>query len=169
VTVRDFGGGTVKGGWDYKMETLSDVKQGDSKAVAAADDGAAPAADAAPEQTGPIAIDAAKLAADMMTAQANYDGKTLEVKGLVARVQTNPDNTIVIFQVPTNPNGGENEVAAFLPAKAKVKKGQVITARGIAAGDNTGYSLTNAELVSGKQVASAKNKGKKVQPRNAKH
>jgi hypothetical protein len=170
VTVRELGGGTVKGGWDYTLETTSSVPQAVAKADGTKDD-AAPAAEGAAEQTGPIALDAPKLAAEMMTGQAAYDGKTLEVKGIAERVQTNPDNTIVIFKVPTNPNGGENEVAAFLPAKAKVKKGQVVTVRGVAAGDNTGYSLTNAELVTGKTVAQAKPaKGsKKVQPRNGKH
>jgi hypothetical protein len=167
VVVKDLGGGTVKGGWDYALETTSQAKAAQGDAVAAADDAAAPAA-AAP-QAGPIVLDAAKLAAEMMTDQANYDGKTLEVKGMVERVSANVDNTVVTFKVPTDPRGTPREVAAFLPAKAKVKKGQVITARGVAAGDNTGYSLTNAELVTGKQVAAANGKGKKVQPRNGKH
>lgn len=169
VIVKDLGGGTVKGGWDYALETTSQAKGAQADAKVAAADDAAPAAEAAPEQTGPIALDAPKLAAQMMTGEAAYDGKTLEVKGLVDRVSANVDNTIVIFKTPANPNGNALEVVAFLPAKAKVKKGQMITARGVAAGDNTGYSLTNAELVNGKQVAAANGKGKKVQPRNGKH
>jgi hypothetical protein len=164
VTVKDLGGGTVKGGWSYAFEVSQVHAQGDAKQPAVAD-GDAPAA----EQTGPIQIDAPKLAVQLMTHQANYDGKVLEIKGTVDRVQNDVDSTMVIFVTPTDPHGGQNEVTAFIPAKSKVKKGQLITVRGEANDDDTGIVIGKAELL-GKNVASAKPaKGKKVQPRNSKH
>lgn len=172
VTVKDLGGDSVKGGFDYKLEIASLNKQADAKQNAVADAQAAdaPAADAA---AAPVQIDAIKLAVEMMTKQAAYDGKMLEVKGTVKSVSNDVDMTLVIFNTPDDPNGNPTGVTASLPAKAKVKKGQNITVRGLANDDDSGIILSNAELVgSGKQVAAAGKgkaaKGKKVQPRNAK-
>ncbi|MBL8954312.1 MAG: hypothetical protein JNK82_26275 [Myxococcaceae bacterium] len=177
ITVKDSGGDSVKGGFDYKLEIASLNKQADAKepAVANAEGGEAPAA--AANDGAPVQIDAAKLAAELMARQAHYDGKTLEVKGQVAEVVTDVDTTIVVFNTPESVTGVEAGVTATLPAKAKVKKGQFITVRGLANDDESGIILTGGELVTGgKSVAAApkagaagkKPAGKKVQPRNSK-
>jgi hypothetical protein len=165
VTVKDTRSDSIKGGYDYKLEIASPTQPGD-KAVAAAD-GAAGAAEA---NAPPIQIDAAKLAAEMMTKQAHYDGKILEVKGLVDTVSNDVDMTMVIFTTPSSPNGEATGVTATLPAKSKVKKGQVITVRGLANDDDSGIILTGAELVAnGKQVAAAAApKGKAAPAKGAK-
>ncbi len=177
VTVKDSVGDTVKGGYDYKLEIASLNKQADAKEPAVAangEAGEAPAAAAA--DSAPVQIDASKLAAELMARQAHYDGKTLEVKGQVAAVETDVDMTIVIFNTPDSVTGEPAGVTATLPAKAKVKKGQFITVRGLANDDDSGIILSSAELVAnGKSVAAApkagagkKPAGKKVQPRNSK-
>ncbi|MBK7862828.1 MAG: hypothetical protein IPJ65_30320 [Archangiaceae bacterium] len=175
VTVKDLGGDSVKGGYDYTLEVASlggAAVAGD----AVAKGGAAPAANESAADSAPVQIEAPKLAAQLMAKQAaGYDGKLLEVKGLVAEVSTEVDATLAVFVTPDAPNGEPSVVAAALPAKAKVKKGQFITVRGLASADEQGIMLTGAELVqgSGKSVAAAPKgktpaKGKKVQPRNAK-
>jgi len=176
ITVKDSGGDSVKGGFDYKLEIASLNKQADAKepAVAAAEGGEAPAA--AADDSAPVQIDAAKLAAQLMAKQAHYDGKMLEVKGQVSTVMSEVDMTIVIFNTPDSVTGEPAGVTASLPAKAKVKKGQFITVRGLANDDDSGIILSSAELVqNGKSVAAApkagagkKPAGKKVQPRNSK-
>jgi hypothetical protein len=157
VTVKDLRGDSVKGGYDYQL------------AIAAVGGvAAARVAEAGAEAAGSVVqIEAPKLAAELMAKKAHYDGKTIEVKGVVEEVQTDPDMTIVVFATPDAPNGEPTGVTASLPAKAKVKKGQLVVIRGIAVDDDSGIILSSAELVGGKQTASAP-KGKAAQPRSGK-
>lgn len=175
ITVKDLGGDSVTGGFDYKLEIASLNKEADAKQPAVAGADAPAAADGAAGEA-IVQLDAAKLAAELMTKQAAYDGKMLEVKGFVAEVVSDVDMTIVVFKTPESPTGEDIGVSASLPAKAKVKKGQQIVLRGLATQADGIVVLANAELVqgNGKAVAAAPKggkapaKGKKVQPRNAK-
>jgi hypothetical protein len=167
VTVKNsWADSSMTGGYDYSFEVRDVHAQAEAKVAAAepakADAPAAGEETPAAQDNAPVQIDAPKLAVQIMTKQAHYDGKTLEVKGLIQKVQYNVDSTMIVFATPTDPNGGENEVTAFLPAKAKVKKNQVVTVRGIANDDESGIVIGTAELLSGKKVAAApKGKAKK--------
>lgn len=174
VTVKDLGGDSVKGGFDYKLEIASLTKQADAKVEGAQAQADAPAAAADEGSSATVQIDAAKLAAELMTKQAAYDGKTLEVKGFIDEVENDVDGTIIVFKTPESPNGEAIGVSAALPAKAKVKKGQQVVIRGVATQADGIVVLASAELVNGKQVAAAPKGGKapaakkKAQPRNSK-
>jgi hypothetical protein len=170
LVVKPADGFMVKGGFDFDLEINATAAAAATPAVAEGD--AKPAGE---KQT----FDAPKLAAEFLKdaagATARIDHQPLEVKGLVKDVMVEVDTTMITFQVPSV-EGKFGAVFAMLPAKATVKKGQVVTVRGeaqVVDGDGIDVNLLNAELVLGgantaaAPKAAAKPAPKAVAPRRA--
>ena len=143
----------VKGGFDYDFEIRSLSAEA---APAVADKGGDEAAPAAADKGEVIKIDAPKLATEFMVKKGSqYEGKIVEAKGVIEEVDTDVDMTLVHFASPTATDGCCT-VSAALPAKANVKKGQLVTIKGEVTHDGESVILlTDAELVAGAPVAAA--------------
>lgn len=150
LTVRPADDYMVKGGFDYEFE----IRSLDAPAAPAVADKGGEAAPAANGEV--IKIDAPKLATEFMVKKGSqYEGHTVEAKGVIEAVDTDVDMTLVHFASPTAADGCCT-VSAALPAKANVKKGQVVTIKGEVTHDGESVILlTNAELVAGAPVAAA--------------
>jgi hypothetical protein len=147
------------------------VKPAPAPVQVAAEDVAEPApAPAVAEVSGPpVRIQAPALAAEFLKnrsrAKASFDGKMVEVTGLVKTVQVDAFATTVYFEVP-EVEGKFDALSAMVIGKASIRQGQVVTVRGAASvQDFAGLTVTlpDAELVraQGSVAAVGKKRGRR--------
>jgi plastocyanin len=138
----------VKGGFSYDFEIRSLSAAPVAGAPVAAGEKAPAAAPAAGGET--VKMDAPALAVEFLKdakSLSKYEGKQLELKGVLATVEKDVDFSVAAFEVPM---AEKFNIAAHLPADTKLKKGQLVTLRGTAEFDEEGgmMMLIDAEVVS---------------------